>query len=276
MRHDAPQMAQPAPVAPPLDGVHATTGLAPVISLRDATLSIPIYGIDSRSLKKTLISMSSAGRIATDAISGLTQIEAINGVSLDIHPGERVGIIGRNGSGKSTMLRLLSGIYEPTRGSVVVRGSVAPLLDIGLGIDDDLTGRENIALRATLLGLPAARLPAIEREVVEFTELGPFIDLPVRTYSSGMRMRIAFAVSSCVDPDILLLDEWISTGDAHFIRKAEDRLNGLIERIKVLVLATHAPDVVRHTCNRAIVMDQGRIAFDGAVEEALAFYHHMP
>jgi ABC-type polysaccharide/polyol phosphate transport system ATPase subunit len=166
----------------------------------------------------------------------------------------------------------MSGIYEPTRGTVAIRGSIAPLLDIGLGIDDDLSGRENIALRAALLGIPAERLPEIERDVIAFTELGPFIDLPVRTYSTGMRMRVAFAVSSCIDPDILLLDEWISTGDAHFIRKAEDRLNGLIERIKALVLATHAPDVVRHTCNRVIVMDQGRAVFDGPVEDGLRHY----
>ncbi len=126
------------------------------------------------------------------------------------------------------------------------------------------------------MGIPSERLPAIERDVIEFTELGPFIDLPVRTYSSGMRMRVAFAVSSCIDPDILLLDEWISTGDAHFIRKAEGRLNGLIERIKALVLATHAPDVVRHTCNRVIVMDQGRIVFDGAVEDGLQHYFGQP
>jgi ABC-type polysaccharide/polyol phosphate transport system ATPase subunit len=216
--------------------------------------------------------MSSAGRIATNAISGLTQVEALNGVNLQIRPGDKVGIIGRNGSGKSTLLRLLAGIYSPTRGAVSIEGTVAPLLDIGLGIDDDLTGRENIGLRATLLGINRDRIPAIEKDVVEFTELGPFIDLPVRTYSSGMRMRVAFAVSSCIEPDILLLDEWISTGDAHFIRKAELRLNTLIERIKVLVIATHAPEIVRHICNRVIVMDQGKVAFDGAVEEGLGFY----
>jgi ABC-type polysaccharide/polyol phosphate transport system ATPase subunit len=244
-----------------------------IIDVQGVSLSIPVYGVESRSLKKTLLSMTSAGRIATNAVSGRTEVEALVDVSLTIRAGDRLGIVGRNGSGKSTLLRLLCGIYEPTRGSVAIRGSIAPLLDIGLGIDDDLSGRENIALRAAILGIPAERLPSIERDVIEFTELGPFIDLPVRTYSSGMRMRVAFAVSSCVDPDILLLDEWISTGDAHFIRKAEDRLNGLIERIKALVVATHAPDVVRHTCNRAIVMDQGRIAFDGAVEDALGFYY---
>jgi ABC-type polysaccharide/polyol phosphate transport system ATPase subunit len=243
-----------------------------IIEVRNASLSIPVYGVESQSLKKTLISMTSAGRIATNAVSGRTQVDALVDVSLSVRPGDRIGIVGRNGSGKSTLLRLLSGIYEPTRGAIAIRGSIAPLLDIGLGIDDDLSGRENIALRATLLGISADQLSGIEKDVIEFTELGPFIDLPVRTYSSGMRMRVAFAVSSCIDPDILLLDEWISTGDAHFIRKAEDRLNGLIERIKALVLATHAPDVVRHTCNRVIVMDQGRIAFDGEVEDGLRHY----
>jgi ABC-type polysaccharide/polyol phosphate transport system ATPase subunit len=250
----------------------ASSSPLPVVELKGVRLSIPIYGHETRSLKKTLLGFGSGGRIAPDAVSGLFRVEALQDLDLAAHAGDRIGIVGVNGAGKSSLLRLIAGIYEPTAGEVIVRGTAAPLLDVGLGIEDDATGRENIMIRGTLLGLSRERLAAMEQGIVEFTELGPYIDLPVRTYSSGMRVRLSFAISVCIEPDVLLLDEWISTGDASFLRKAEDRLNHLIRNLKVLFFASHSRPILEHTCNKLLVLQAGRVAFYGPIGEGFAAY----
>jgi ABC-2 type transport system ATP-binding protein len=246
------------------------------IDLNRVSLSIPVYGLATRSLKKVLISLGSAGRIATDALTGMMHVEALRDVTMSLPQGTRLGVMGRNGSGKSSLLRVLSGIYTPTSGRIDVAGSVIPLLDINLGIDEESTGRENILHRSIFLGLSADDFKKIEQEVIDFTELGDFIDLPVRTYSLGMRMRLAFAVSTCISPDVLLLDEWISTGDAQFIAKAETRLAAMVEQLGILVLASHDPNIVRRVCNRLVIMHQGEVLHDGSVQEGLERYAALP
>jgi ABC-type polysaccharide/polyol phosphate transport system ATPase subunit len=247
----------------------------PVVEIRGASLLIPIYGHETRSLKKTLLGLGTGGRIAPDALSGLFRVEALSGLDLMAYEGDRIGIVGPNGAGKSSLLRLIAGIYEPTLGDVFIRGTAASLLDVGLGIEDDATGRENIKIRGSLLGIPPESLAAMESSIIDFTELGPYIDLPVRTYSSGMRVRLAFAVSVCIEPDILLLDEWISTGDANFLRKAEDRLNRLISNLKVLFFASHSREILANTCNKLLVLQSGKIAYFGPFSDGMRVYDEI-
>lgn len=247
----------------------------PIVELNAIRLSIPIYGHETRSLKKTLVGIGTGGHIASDAVTGLVQVEALKGISFQAFDGDRIGIVGTNGAGKSSLLRLIAGIYDPTAGEVIVRGSTAPLLDVGLGIDDDATGLENIAIRGALLGISKARLTAMQPDIIEFTELGDYINLPVRTYSSGMKMRLSLAISVCIEPDVLLLDEWISTGDARFLRKAEARLLSLISKLKVLFFASHALDILQNTCNKLLVLNNGEMLFFGPMDEGLGFYRKM-
>ena len=183
------------------------------IELKGATLDLPIYDVQGRSLKKTVLRMGRRNTIA-EGTDGVVVVRAINNVDLRLDKGDRIGLIGRNGAGKSTLLRMMAGIYSPTHGSVVSSGKVVPLLDISLGMDENSTGMQNIRLRGLLLGMSDAEIRAKQQSIAEFSELGDYLDLPLRTYSSGMRVRLAFAVSTAVDAEILLLDEVMGVGDA--------------------------------------------------------------
>jgi lipopolysaccharide transport system ATP-binding protein len=186
-------------------------------------------------------------------------VRALEGVSFEIRPGDRVGLMGHNGAGKSTLLRMLSGIYEPIAGSLKVEGRVATLLELQLGIDPDATGYENIMLRGVMTGLKLREIRAKIDEIAEFTELGDYLGMPVRTYSSGMLLRLAFAVSTSVEADILLMDEWLSVGDAEFRNKASARLEQLVERTPILVLASHSQELIGKVCNRLFQLEHGRV-----------------
>ena len=175
-----------------------------------------------------------------------------------------MGLTGHNGSGKSTLLRVLAGVYEPTGGILKISGSVASLLDISIGMDPEVTGLENIFLRGLIMGLTRDQIKKKVEEIVDFSELGNFIDLPVRTYSSGMSMRLAFSISTSIEADILLMDEWLSVGDADFVKKAEVRLKSLVKKTPILVMASHSPDILKEVCTRIIRLDGGRIV-DGDV-----------
>ena len=183
-------------------------------------------------------------------------------VSFEIHEGERVGLIGHNGAGKSTLLRALSNVYAPTAGRAEIVGEIGSLVDIGLGIDGEATGRENIFIRGALLGLKRKEIEERFDEIVEFSELGEFINMPVRTYSSGMHLRLAFAVATIIRPEILLMDEWLSVGDAAFNEKAERRLNDLVQSSRILVIASHSRELIEKTCNRAMWFEHGRLKMD--------------
>jgi ABC-2 type transport system ATP-binding protein/lipopolysaccharide transport system ATP-binding protein len=230
----------------------------PILSLNGVSVSFPVYQGGSRSLKKSILSRGSAGRIARDAHDRIT-VEALRNVSLSLSRGDRLALVGTNGAGKTTLLRVMAGIYEPTVGAISVRGRISPMFDIGLGIDGDLSGYENIRIRGLLLGLSAQQIEQLLPEIAEFTELDDYLDMPVRTYSSGMMLRLNFAVATCFEPEILLMDEWILAGDAHFLNKARARIDSFVQKASVLVLASHNLDVCARWCNKALWMEDGRV-----------------
>lgn len=241
------------------------------ITLQQATLDLPIYDVKGRSLKKEVMRLGRRNRISEDT-DGIVVVRALDGIDLELNEGDRVGLVGHNGAGKSTLLRLLAGIYAPTTGTIQRDGKVVPLLDISLGMDENSTGRQNIRLRGLLLGMSDSEIQAKQVEIGEFSELGDYLDLPVRTYSSGMRVRLAFAVSTAVDADILLLDEVIGVGDASFKEKANARLHELHGRAQIVLLAMHDNEVIRKMCNKVIWMERGRIRAYGATEEVVSAY----
>jgi lipopolysaccharide transport system ATP-binding protein len=200
---------------------------------------------------------------------GITALENIN---ISIASGERVGLIGRNGAGKSTLLRAICQVYQPTSGISRVVGETASLIDIGLGINPESSGRDNIYMRGALLGLTKSQVHDKFEEIVEFSELEKFIDLPVRTYSSGMQMRLGFSVSMVIQPQILVMDEWLSVGDELFRHKAEKKLNQLVEQTEILVLASHSRELIENTCQRVIWLEGGQIRMDGPTNQVLRDY----
>ena len=241
------------------------------ISLKNVNVDIPVFNSQGRSLKKTVMGMATGGKIGLTE-SGKTLIRSLHDINLEILPHERVGLIGHNGAGKSTLLRVLSKVYTPSSGQAIIEGKIGSLIDISLGIDGEATGIENIFLRAALLGIPKKEVERALPEIIDFTQLGGFIDMPVRTYSTGMHMRLAFAVSTMISPDILLMDEWLSVGDKAFQLKAELRLNSLIERSNVLVIASHSRELIERCCTRVLWLEHGRIIMDSNPEEVCRSY----
>lgn len=229
-----------------------------MVSARDLVIDFPIYGANSRSLKNTVLRAATGGTIAAAAGDRMV-VRALDRLNFEWREGERIGLVGHNGSGKTTLLRTVAGIYEPGGGELEVRGRIASMLSITLGLDAEATGYENIFLRGTILGLRRAQILERVDEIVDFSELGDYIHLPMRTYSTGMTMRLMFAISTSVHADIILMDEWLSVGDAQFAEKAQGRLMGLIDKAKLLVIASHSPDVIRDTCTRVIHLAHGKI-----------------
>lgn len=198
--------------------------------------------------------------------------DAIKNVSFHVRPGEMIGVVGRNGSGKSTLLKIIAGVYKPTMGRVKVNGTIAPLIELGAGFHSELTGRENILLNGLLLGFSKREMREREQSIIDFAGIGDFIDAPVKQYSSGMYTRLAFAVATSVDPDILVLDEILAVGDAGFQEKCFDRLQQFRDAGKTILLVTHSMQQVTENCERAIWMDQGRLAADGTPAEVVSLY----
>lgn len=202
----------------------------------------------------------------------LKDVQALKDFSMVAHEGERIGVIGHNGAGKSTLLKTIAGIYPIESGTLNVQGKIRALFDISLGFDLESTGRENILYRGLLLGATPDEIAEKTEEIVHFADIGEFIDYPVKAYSTGMAVRLAFAVSTCIDGEILLLDEVVGAGDAEFQKKAKQRIFDLIDRAKVMVFVTHDMGTMQEVCNRAILMSNGRIAFDGDPGEAVRLY----
>lgn len=190
---------------------------------------------------------------------------ALQNLSFSIRDGERVGIVGRNGAGKSTLLKTICRIYEPSAGKVTVHGRIAPLLEIGAGFHPEFTGRENIYFNGTILGYRKEQLRAIEQEIISFAELEEFIDTPVKYYSTGMYMRLAFSLATTVDPDVLVLDELFAGGDATFVKRGKERMYNMIDRARVMILVSHDQSLLRSLCERFIWLDHGKIVADGDV-----------
>jgi ABC-2 type transport system ATP-binding protein len=252
-------------------GVNVSASSPPPIGIttKDACVDFPIFDAKSRSLKKTVIGMV-GGNIDSDA--KVPVIEALRDITLNLEHGSRVGLVGHNGAGKSTLLRLLSGIYEPTRGFAEVRGRVAPVFDLGVGMDPEISGLENIMIRGLFLGMTRKEMEARVDDIADFTELGDFLRMPLRTYSTGMRVRLALGVVTSIDPEILLLDEGIGAVDAAFLEKSRKRLSELVERSGLLVFASHSDEFLRELCDTAIWMEHGRVKQQGELDDVLRAY----
>lgn len=231
------------------------------IKLDNVSVRFPIYDAKQRSFKQTMLNAATGGKIIQNT-GKFTEIEALKNINLDIREGDRVALIGHNGSGKTTLLRVLAGVYAPVEGSISIRGKITSLLDSMLGMDGEATGIENIKLRGLFLGLRPKQTEKLIDEIVEFSELGDFINMPVRTYSSGMVLRLAFAISTSTQPEILLMDEWMSVGDEKFKNKAEKRLEEFVDKAGILVMATHDHGLAERVCSKSIYLEHGCIIND--------------
>ena len=216
------------------------------IKLQEVSIEIPIYSNHNRSIKNSLLKKFTKDKVRPQSVMALSNI------TLDLKDGDRLGVMGPNGAGKSTLLRTLAGVYLPTLGKIEVRGRVASLIDISLGMDGEATGYENIRMRGIMMGLSLKQIRSMEDEIADFSGLGDFLNMPIRTYSTGMHMRLGFAVSTAIDADIILLDEWLSVGDNEFIMKAEKRLENFIKRSSILVIASHSNDLIEKITNKTI------------------------
>jgi ABC-2 type transport system ATP-binding protein len=239
------------------------------IDLDGAAVDFPVFDAKTRSLKKAVLGRA-GGRIGTD--SKVPIIEALRDITVSLRKGDRVALVGHNGAGKSTLLRLMSGIYEPTRGRSSVIGKVAPVFDLAVGMDPEISGLENILIRGLFLGMTRKQMEARVDDIAAFTELGDYLRMPLRTYSTGMRVRLALGVVTSIDPEILLLDEGIGAVDAEFLAKARNRLNELVERSGILVFASHSDEFLADLCDTAIWMDKGTIREHGPLREVLRNY----
>lgn len=230
-----------------------------ILCARNLTIDFPIYGMtENRSIKKSLISIATGGVLAKDA-SNKMSIRALDDLTFEFKAGDRVGITGNNGSGKSTLLQVLAGIYEPTSGQLNINGRITSMLGITLGMDNDSTGIDNIFLRGRFMGLRKDQIETMLDGIVNFAGIGDFIHLPLRTYSSGMLMRLAFAVATSVEAEIILMDEWLSVGDADFIAKAKIRLTQMVEKASLVVIASHDHQLIEEQCNIVMNLQHGKI-----------------
>ncbi len=242
------------------------------IRLNDVSVDFVLYQGSARSLKKTLLRTSTNGELKHDAHHRIT-VKALSNLNLTLEHGDRVGLVGGNGAGKTTLLRVLAGVYEPTAGRIRVEGSVTPLFDLGLGLDMDASGYDNIRMRAAYFGIDGDEIESKMDDIAAFTELGDYLDLPVRTYSAGMTLRLAFAAATAVDPEILLMDEWIAVSDTQFLEKAQRRAEGFVNRSSIMVVASHVDEVLKRLCNKALWLERGAVVRIGPVDEVLAAYH---
>jgi ABC-2 type transport system ATP-binding protein len=238
------------------------------IDVRNVSVDFPIFDAKNRSLKKSVLGRA-GGRI-TDA--KVPVVEALRDVTLSLRQGDRVGLVGHNGAGKSTLLRLLAGIYEPTRGRARIEGRVAPVFDLAVGMDPEISGLENILIRGLFLGMTRKEMERRVDEIADFTELGDYLTMPLRTYSTGMRVRLALGVVTSIDPEILILDEGIGAVDAAFLEKARARLRDLVSRSGMLVFASHSDEFLVELCDTAIWMDTGEIREQGDLREVVSHY----
>ena len=241
----------------------------PAIRLHNVSVNFPIYNGASRSFR-TEILRAVGGKI--NEHHKTIVVEALRDITFDLKDGDRLALIGHNGAGKTTLLRVLSGIYPPSHGSIAIDGSVSTLTNISMGMDMELNGYDNILIRLIFMGLTFKQAKALVPEVAEFSELGEYLELPVRTYSTGMFLRLAFAAATSVIPEILVLDEMISAGDARFIQKAKQRTMDMVERTKIMVLASHDMTLLNQYCNKALWLDHGLAKAIGPVKDVYEQY----
>jgi len=241
----------------------------PLLRVENICLHVPIFQASDRKM------LTNPGRFLTDLYLSRTKrgvVTILENISFELKPGDRLGIIGANGAGKSTLLRMLAGIYKPSSGSLTVNGTVKGLFAISLGMNPEATGLENIYMRGLQMGLSFKEIKAMVPGVVEFSELEDAIENPMNTYSTGMITRLAFSVSTMIEPDILLLDEWIGTGDAAFRDRVKARMDSLLQNSRGLVLATHNAPLMKSLCTHGLVLSKGKMIFYGELDEALDAY----
>jgi lipopolysaccharide transport system ATP-binding protein len=230
-------------------------------------------GLNSHSFQSTVIK-AVGGILYSENFDSVVYVDALNNISLEIKNGERLGIIGHNGSGKTTLLRVLSGVYPPTKGDIKVEGKISALTDFSMGMDSNASGIKNIIFRLAFMGYTFESAKSAIDEIVEFSELGEFINLPVRTYSTGMFLRLAFAISTHFTPDILILDEVIGAGDEGFRQKAKKRVDELLEKARIVVMSSHDLGAVQEYCSTAILLEKGNIIVQGDSRQVIDTYLH--
>ncbi len=242
------------------------------IILHDVGIQFPIYGLSAQSLKRKLLRVGTGGVFGKTDKSDQVTIRALRNIHLQLNAGDRLGLIGHNGAGKSTLLRVVSRIYTPTEGRVRITGKVSALLDVMMGLDSESTGHENILIRGLFQGMTRKEINFKRDEIAEFTGLGDYLSMPVRTYSSGMVLRLAFGIATSIMPEILVLDEVIGAGDADFMKKSSQRIESMIQHSKIVVLSSHAVNVLEKNCNLLMVLEAGQIKYYGPTQEGLKQY----
>ncbi len=237
------------------------------IIVEDASLRFRLYRNPSPGLKETVVQ-----KLTRKNHNMVTEFDALKNINLELHSGDRLGIVGLNGAGKSTLLKMIVGIYPPQSGEIRVHGKITPMIELGTGFDHELSGRENIYLNGALLGRSYKQMRALEAAIIEFSELGEMIDLPIKYYSTGMHGRLAFSIGAICDPEILLMDEIFAAGDAQFVQKCLDRLHHMMSKSQILVLVSHDNDHILELCNRAIALKKGVVVKEGTPEEVVEYY----
>jgi ABC-type polysaccharide/polyol phosphate transport system ATPase subunit len=242
------------------------------ISLKQVVVDFPIVNAAAQSLQLRLY-QALGGKLT--AHHKIVVVRALDGIDLELKDGDRLGLIGRNGSGKTTLLRVLAGVYPPTGGCASIDGSISSFTDLALGMDPEATGWDNIIFRCVFLGLSFREAKQLAPTIANFSELGEYLDLPARTYSSGMFLRLAFAISTCIEPDILIMDEMITAGDAQFIQKAERRLHEIVGKANILALASHDMTIIENICNKVLWLDHGLVKQFGPPDAILEAYRSL-
>ncbi len=241
------------------------------IDLKNVVLDYPVYDYSALSLQKAIVSLASAGLISKPR-DGVVRVRSVSNLSLSLKAGDKLAIIGGNGAGKTSLLKLIAGIYEPTSGQSSVCGKITTILGTGFGLDEEATGYQNIVLGGVALGYTLKEMKECVDEIATFSELGEFLNMPLRTYSAGMRARLAFGVATCKSPDIVIIDEGIGAGDAHFIEKANKRLENFLNYANIMIMASHSSGLLKKFCNKCLYMKNGKALFLGDLDEALAMY----
>jgi ABC-2 type transport system ATP-binding protein len=242
----------------------------PLIEANNVGIEFPVAPPNARSFRHLAIKAASrVGGTVSRSDGAFRFVQALEGISFTLKQGDRLGLVGHNGAGKTTLIRVLAGIYEPTTGSLRTVGRNVPMFDIGLGMDEEASGYENIRTRGLILGLSPEEIEERVPEIVEFAELGEYLELPIRTYSSGMLLRLVFSIAASMHGDIILMDEWIAVGDANFRKKTHDRLQEITGKSGIVVLASHDPGLLRDTCNLGLYLEGGRVRAFGALDDVL-------
>jgi ABC-type polysaccharide/polyol phosphate transport system ATPase subunit len=242
------------------------------MTLQSVSVEFPIYNINARSFKKQFLRLATGGAVTEDAKQHIV-VNALNNITLTFNHGDQIGLIGHNGSGKSTLLSLLASIYEPTQGKITREGHISPMLSLMPGIETELTGYENIKTRGLIMGLTKQEIQERIAEIAELTGLGDYLAMPLRTYSSGMLVRLAFAISASIKPDILLIDEIFGAGDADFMKIARKKMVSLLDQSSIVVMATHSDDLIKEFCNKTLLLESGQVKYFGDTQTALDIYH---